>query len=350
MVDQHLRVMQSFGVPRATTNPYITMLDEELAATAGVTHLRFSWGGALFGNYDAFHWHWPEGKLHGSTWWKAAGKYVLTTLISLRHRISRRIAVVRTVHNLHLPDDNAVRLWLLRRIDAQTDHRIMLNTTTPVAPDQASTLILHGHYGDWYSSQPRVERLPGRIGTFGGVRRYKSLLGLLEAYRGAVEQEPHLTLRIGGRPSTPELAQELQSQAADLPGVHLTLEFLSDAELAELATSSELIVFAYQFMHNSGAVLAALSFSRPVLVPRNEANEALAAEVGAEWVLMYDGELDHDALLGAWRRAAAHRREHPHAVPDLSRREWSDAGVQHAHAYQVAVGAKRGRRELQRVG
>lgn len=338
-----LRVMQSFRAPRVTTNPYITMLDEALAGTDGIEHVRFSWVGALLGRYDVFHWHWPEGKLHGTSWWKSAGKYALTVLLSARHRVSRRIAVVRTVHNVELPDDNPVRTWLLRRIDAQTNHRIILNETTRLPASQPRTLILHGHYRDWYSQYPHFESVRGRLGTFGGVRRYKSVRNVIVAYRDAQTDDPELTLHIGGRPSTPVLAEELRQVSAESPGVRLQLTFLTDAELVELATSSELVVLAYRFMHNSGSVLAALSLDRPVLVPRNEVNTALAEEVGTSWVQMYDGELTGEALSVALRESRITTGDRP----DLSRRDWDHAGQQHLHAYRVAVQSVRSsRREV----
>ncbi|MGW9158898.1 MULTISPECIES: glycosyltransferase [unclassified Microbacterium] len=333
-----IRVMQSLGAPRPTTNPYNKMLDEALGSTEGLVHLRFSWKTALFGRYDAFHWHWPEAKLHGSSWWKSTGKYLLTTALVARHRLSRRIAVVRTVHNIELPDDNAPRLWLLRFIDRHTDYRILINETTPLPPGTPHSLILHGHYRDWYAKFPSAERVPGRLGSFGGVRRYKGLEGFIDAYAEAVETEPTLSLKIGGRPSTPELGDDLRARTAGLPGVELHLDFLSDAELVQLATSSELIVLAYRFMHNSGSVLAALSMARPVLVPRNEANEALAREVGPEWVLMYDGDLDASTVVEAWHAVSTLT-----GSPDLSRREWADAGRAHRDAFREAVVHKRRR-------
>lgn len=332
-----VRVMQSFGAPRVTTNPYITMLDRALAASGEVEHLRFSWRGALLGRYDVFHWHWPEVKLHGGSAVSSVGKYVLTALLSIRHSLSRRIAVVRTVHNLELPDDNAPRLRLLRRIEHQADHRIVLNETTLLPDGTARSVILHGHYRDWYGPLPRVDRVPGRLGTFGGVRRYKGVSGFVDAYAEAVRHDDRLSMTIGGKASTRELAEDLCARVAELDGVTLQLEFLSDAELVELVTASELVVLAYRFMHNSGSVLAALSLDRPVLVPRNEPNEALAAEVGAEWVQMYDGEIDGRALLDALRAV----RGIDAARPDLSRREWADAGAAHAAAYRAALRARR---------
>lgn len=338
MTDSGIRVMQSLGAPRPTTNPYNKMLDDALGATEGLTHLRFSWKTALFGRYDAFHWHWPEAKMHGSSWVKSTGKLVLTAALAMRHRLSRRIAVVRTVHNIELPDDDAARLLVLRFIEKHTDYRIAINETTPLPAGAPHHLILHGHYRDWYAEYPAAERVRGRLGAFGGVRRYKGLEGFIDAYGEAVATEPQLSLAIGGRPSSTELGDDLRARTADLPDVHLQLDFLSDAELVQLATSSELIVLAYRFMHNSGSVLAALSLDRPVLVPRNEANEALAREVGADWVRMYDGDLDADDLVATWRAVAD-----LDGSPDLSRREWADAGRAHADAYRAAVRVKRSR-------
>jgi glycosyltransferase involved in cell wall biosynthesis len=336
--------MQSFRAPRPTTNPYITMLDAALSATDDLEHLRFDWRRAVLGRYDAFHWHWPEGKLESTTWWKKAGKHVLFAIILLRHRFSR-VAVVRTVHNLELPEGiGPVTRRMLLMVEALTDFRIVLNETTPVRPGQSYRAILHGHYRDWYD-QPHAAVVPGQLGYFGMVRRYKSLDVLFSAYAEAHSGDPELSLRLGGRPSTPELGSQVRAQIEELPNVSAKLEFLADDELVELTTSSELVVLPYRHMHNSGSVLATLSLGRPVLVPRNEANQALAREVGQAWVQQFDGELDGQQLLAA---LAEVRRIPPGEVPDLSRREWDEAGRAHAAAYREAVAVKARRRASRR--
>ena len=104
-------------------------------------------------------------------------------------------------------------------------------------------------------------------------------------------------------------------------------------------SASELVVLPYREMHNSGSVLAALSLGRPVLVPANAANERLAEEMGAGWVRTYRDDLtsaDLVAVLGSLR-------EQPLAgSPDLSAREWSDAGEQHRAAFEQALDAAPG--------
>jgi len=330
--------MESFQTPRSTTNPYITQLDRALSQTPGVLLERFSWWGALTGTYDVFHWHWPEGKLEGSSRGRSLLKYLVALAIVLRHRLSRRIVVVRTVHNVELPEVSAPRRWLLSYIDRHTDHRIVLNPTTLVPAGAPASLILHGHYRDWYAPHPRQDPIPGRLATFGAVRRYKSVDTLLGAYRDAVAHRSGLSLEIGGRPTSAAIEQDVRERTAVLPNVRLSLEFLSDAELVRLTTSAELIVLAYRFMHNSGSVLAALSLGRPVLVPRNRVNEELAAEVGPDWVLMFDGDLDAHDLIAAMEHAGRLRG----LSPDLSGRDWDEAGRAHRAAFLEALVTKRG--------
>lgn len=333
-----MRVMQSFRAPRSTTNPYITMLDESLARELGAGHRRFDWREALFTTYDVFHWHWPEGKIEGTNWWKTTGKHLLVGALLLKHRLSG-VAVVRTVHNVQLPDVRRISRWLLNQIDDHTDYRIVLNETTELPPEQPRSLIVHGDYRSWYSRYPRSPMQAGRIGAFGAVRRYKSTDSLLAAYGDAVAQRPSMSLRIGGRPSTPELERGVSDAVEALPGAEATLRFITDEELVSMVSSCELVVLGYRFMHNSGSVLASLSLQRPVLVPRNAVNEALADEVGHDWVLMYDGDLSGDDIVSALDRCAA---RDPAGAPDLSRRTWGETGRAHRLAYEQAVLARRG--------
>ena len=130
-------------------------------------------------------------------------------------------------------------------------------------------------------------------------------------------------------------------QVGALPNARVVPDFLEDPDFVRLLTSCSLVVLAYRFMHNSGSVLAALSLGRPVLVPRNEVNEALAAEVGEMWVHMYDEDITGADVLKALQASGGLP---PSGSPDLSMRSWDIAGPQHRQAYEAAIAAKRGRR------
>ncbi len=337
-MSRRLRVMQAYQRLRPTTNPYIVQLDRALGSTAGMEHLRFTWRRALLGRYDVLHLHWPETRLGGSNRVKAIGNQVRFALLLLRLRLSR-IAVVRTVHNVELPQDiTRIQRALLVALERATTLRIVINETTTLPADQPVETILHGHYRDWFAEFPASEATPGRFGYAGLIRRYKGVEHLVTTFRELAERGRAVSLTVGGRPSTTELAETITELAADDDRIRLELHFLSDAELVTIMTSAELVVLPYRFMHNSGGTLAALSLDRPVLIPANETNAALAAEVGPGWIHTYEGELTADDLDRTLTLVQAGDRS---PQPDLSARDWADAGTRHLAAFGRAATLRR---------
>lgn len=332
-----LTVLQSAPPPRPTTNPYIVMLREHLRS-AGVEVLDFSWRNALFGRYDVVHLHWPETMPEGRNRWRALVRETLTCVLIMRIAVMR-IPVVRTVHNVHLPQGLSRRVVaMLRALEKLTTLRIRLNTSTVTPPGAAVETILLGHFRDWFGTYPRTDIVPGRIGYFGFVRRYKGVETLIDAFRAAGQQLDGLSLTIAGKPSTQQLAAALTEQAGNDPNIELDLRFISDAELVRLATSCELLVMPYHFMHNSSGALTSLSLDRPVLVPDNEVNRQLSEDVGPGWVYRYPGTLRDTDLLDA---ITALRTEPPTARPDLSARDWDRVGKAHEAAYRRAIDLRR---------
>jgi len=332
-----LVVQQSFPEPRPTTNPYIVMLRDSLAATPGVQVRTFSWRAALLGRYDVFHAHWPEILVAGRNGPRAAVRQLLTVALLTRLWLTRT-PIVRTLHNLKRPEGISRREDLIL---AWFEHRtalvILLNSSSTAPPGVAGVIIPHGHYRGWFSAYAKPASVPGRLSYFGLVRRYKGVDTLLRAFR---ELSGDVSLRVAGKPSSPELARSLTELAAGDDRIELTLRFLSDEELTAVAGEGELVVLPYREMHNSGGALTALSLGRPVLVPDNEVNRRLGAEVGPGWVFTYDGELTADQLDATLRALRSVDRV---AEPDLSRREWDSAGRQHVDAYRRAVAARRHR-------
>ncbi|MET0694732.1 MAG: glycosyltransferase [Propionibacteriaceae bacterium] len=334
---ESLVVQQSFPEPRPTTNPYIVMLRASIESTPGLELRTFSWRAALLGRYDVFHAHWPEILVAGRTAPRALARQLLTLALLLRLRLTRT-PIVRTLHNLKRPEgisrrENAI----LALFERQTTLLILLNSSTPPPAGKATATVLHGHYRDWFARYPQPDPVPGRLSYFGLIRRYKGVDVLLRAFR---ELTGDVSLRVAGKPSSGELAQSLTALAADDPRVRLDLAFVPDEELARVACEGELVVLPYREMHNSGGALTALSLNRPVLVPANEVNDQLSAEVGPGWVHSYAGELSADQLRSTLE--AVHTTDRTDR-PDLSRREWDLAGRQHLEAYRQAIGIVRGR-------
>ena len=335
-----ISVLSSFPAPRPTTNPYIVQLARALSSTEGVEFTTFSWSAALTGRVDVFHAHWPEILVGGRRGPKKIARQLLFAAMVLRFLV-RRTAIVRTVHNLHLPQDiSAAERILLTWFDRCTTHRVILNDSTRLPASQTHTLVPHGHYRDWFDGRPRHEPLPGRIAFVGMIRRYKGTETLVEAFRSLPDRS--LSLSVAGKPSSDELRAELRRIADADPRIHFRFEFLDDAELVHVVTEAELVVLPYRHMHNSGGVLTALSLDRPVLVPDNEVNRRLAQEVGPRWVHLFTGELQAADLERALESVRAAGGLHHGVRPDLGRREWTETGPDHAAAYHLALRSVRG--------
>lgn len=330
-----VRVLQSYIGPGPQTNPYIIQLHDSLAATPGAMPRSFSWRTALLGRYDVFHTHWPEALIERRGRLSTFGRQVLYALLLARLRLLR-IPIVRTAHNVEPPRGiGRMERLLLAGTDRLTRVRILLNEFTPVPPGTETVLIEHGHYRDWFARFAAADPVPGRLLFFGKVRRYKNAGGLLRTFRAC--EDAAASLRIVGSPSSPELADELRAAAGADPRVELMLRFVDDAELVQEVGGARLVVLPYPEMHNSGSVLAALSLDRPVLVPDNAFNRALAQEVGEDWVIRFAGDLETSDLARGLAEASA-----LHGRPDLDRRDWGSTGRRHLEAYRRAILGRRG--------
>ncbi len=323
----------SFGRPRATTNPYIVQLFEGLAAHPAVEPLLFSWRRAFRGEYDVFHVQWVEAMLDGRTPLRRRTKGLLFLLLLVSMRL-RGIKLVRTAHNL-VPHERhrGLRGLAIRLTERWTDAVIRLNEHTGLADEAATITIAHGHYRDWLAPhRVEVTPVPRRVLYFGLIRAYKGLEDLLEVM--ASDPDADLELRIVGSPQDEVIAARVRAAAAVDPRVTCELTYVDDATLAREVLSSAVVVLPYRAMHNSGALLLALSLDRPVLAPANAVTDDLAAEVGPSWVQRFSPALTMPDLLRSLEAADALTS----MAPDLSGRDWRPAVDRHVGVYRTLVG------------
>jgi beta-1,4-mannosyltransferase len=331
-----IRVLQSYPTPRPNRNPYTALMTQSLQQEPAIDLRLFTWRNALLSSFDVFHVHWPETKLRGSSQPKSFVLRLLYALLLLKIWICR-IPVVRTAHNLELPQGiSRTERWLIELTNWLTTLRIALNTTTTFPSHQAFEVIPHGHYREWYARYDRESAIPGRVSFVGLIRRYKGVDTLIRAFHEL--DRPDASLVIAGAPSTDELASSLVDEAAGDPRVRLDLRLLDDLEFVAVVCQSQVVALPYREMHNSAGALTALSLDRPVLVPRNTVNERLSDEVGPGWVHLYDGDLTEDDLSAVLSSSAPSASQ-----PDLSARDWSHCGPRHLTAYRRAL-------ELRRAG
>lgn len=334
---RRLRVVQSFRFGREQSNPYLAQLVRSLPES--IECVEFSWRRVLVERYDVLHVHWPEWMIRRRSRWKTAGRIILMVLMLTRIALSRK-TVVRTVHNdaAHEPG-HPLEAVVLEWLDRLTGAAILLNPASPGFRDVPSTVILHGDYREWFASYPLAEPEAGRLVNFGLIRPYKGVERLIEAFAQIGDRE--VSLRIVGRPSTTELGETIRRMSERDARVHIHLAYVDDRQLALEVSSAELIVLPYAAMHNSGAVILALSLGRPVLVPESPTTKLLRDEVGEDWVWIFSGEVGPTEITSALRWATTARRR---GRPDLSRRAWSDTGEQTARIYREAVRSNRTKR------
>lgn len=327
-----LTVLQSGPRPLPTTNPYNIMLARSIEERPAIDFRYFSWREALVGRHEVFHAHWPEAMLRGATPLKSGAKQALFAVLLLKWK-ANRTAIVRTVHNIGLPQGISRReTLLLQAFDHQTALRICLNEHTPTPHGHARHVIPHGHYRPWYESYPRSTTQTGRIAYFGMIRRYKGVDRLVEAFHETTD--PELSLTIAGKPSTPALGTDLARLVAGDHRIRLTPNFLENPDLVTTITEAELVVLPHPEMHNSGSALAALSLDRPVLIQDNAVNRDLQREVGAGWVHLYPGPLTGTDLVDALDTL---RTNPPNGRPRLESREWHHSAALHENAYRDAA-------------
>jgi glycosyltransferase involved in cell wall biosynthesis len=339
-MSEMLRVLQSFPVPRPTTNPYLVMLDRSLRRLPGTDVLTFSWRRALLAKYDVLHVHWPEILVNGATPVKKMARQLLTVALMIRLQTTRT-PLVRTVHNIYPPEGISRRERLiLDLMDRSTTLRIRLNTETELPKDAHFVTIRHGDYRDWFSTYSHQSPVPGQLCYVGLIRRYKGVEGLIAAFRQTENLMDGLTLRLAGNPSSADLRNTIVGLSKADPRIKAKLSFIPDRELVEIVTSSELVVLPYRFMHNSGGVLMALSLGRPVLVPGNRVNAELQREVGPGWVHTFDGQLEPEDIIRTLKEI---RDVGAPAAPSFKNREWHEAAEKHLLAYRQAVSIRRGR-------
>lgn len=327
--DAKIRVLLSVrGLDRVddpSRNPYIDLLVDSLPGDVEV--LQFSWGTALTGRFDVFHSHWPEALVRSAAPWVRAVEYVLFVVFLARLRLGRK-GVVHTAHNDRPHElSSPIEAFLLRMYFSSVTLFVDLNPVPTVGRDAPRVVIPHGDYQRWLSQHSRAPSEYGRICTFGMIRRYKNIPGLLRAFRDV--DDPAAVLTVLGSVSDAALGEEIEDLAAVDPRVELRLRYAGDAELVREITRSALVVLPYEHIKNTGAGIYALTLARPILVPRTPETKAMRAEFGEAWVHLFSGPLTGAVITDTLRRLTSEDRP----GPDLSGRDWSQHGLAHRAAY-----------------
>lgn len=336
------------GLPH--DNPYISNLNSALREQVDLLDFRFS--RALLGRFDVVHIHWPEYLLRSGSRSRRLLRQILFALFIVRIRV-RRTAAVATIHNERPHEDGGflertlIRMWMnsvTTRIYLTRAAADAWSTRSGSARRGRAVVIEHGHYGEDLIRLGMTDRTPHdgpiRLLTFGVIRRYKGIDGLLISMEAARSEGLDATLRIVGNPLDADVAATIEETTRQSPWLTSRLEFVSEDDLVQEILMSDGVVLPYEYMYNSGAMLLALTLRRAVLVPDGPTGAETAAEVGDGWVARFRPPLREDDL----RTFASGLRGRSGAGPDLSERAWDRIGRRHADAFHAATRARTGSR------
>ena len=261
-------------------------------------------------------------------------------------------SVVWTTHNVrpHEGRDTPLERWywsgVLRRVDAvihpSRASQAAVEARYPALAGVPHAVVRMGHYRGSYPDSISRDEARAAFGiaedaaviTFIGlVRPYKNVPRLIGLVR-ALPAERKVVLLVGGEPLNPELRSEIERAAGGDPRVRLTLRHVPEDDVQRYLRAADLVVLPFTDITNSGSALLALSFDRPVLVPRRGAMGELQELAGTDWVRTYDGELTSASLDEAL--AWAHAR--PAASPDLSPLNWGAIAEETLAFYRAVRG------------
>ena len=233
-------------------------------------------------------------------------------------------------HDRELDRPIIVQLFLRRLSGIIFLSNVNRQTIYDLYPTTRGTPYLTTRIGDYNAGaisipckRPNSTRV--EVMFFGRLLPYKNVNLLVSCFK-KLPQDSTTLLKVVGFYPEPNLLSELKSLTAGTD-IKLVIDWepLPLREIEEHVDGASCAVFPFRKILNSGSVFFALSRWRPVLAPRTGSLPELQADVGPEWLHLYDGELTAE-VLGDFIDFV---RNNPlQTPPDLSKYDWSKIGTE----------------------
>ena len=343
-----------------TANPYQSLLAQALTESGievifpqGYRRVLPLWRALISyqDRIDVIHLHWILPFLKGNNWFLKAiyGVKFLIDIILVR---LTGVKIVWTVHN-RLSHDTAfpkLELWVRRRIASLADSIILHNhaTLNEIATEyqfelNKATVIAHGNYRQFYQSaidsiQARQQLnlpLTGNIYLhLGLLRPYKGIENLLQVWQENECLFRDSTLIIAGKASE-EYRQKLDKLTSRSNNVIFIPQFIENERIHLFFSAATFVVLPYVALLNSGSLILAMSYGKPIIAPRLGSIPEMLREADA---LLYDSQ-DRAGLLEALKVSKCIDLEtlSQQVFQACDRLDWSLIGVKTAYVHQKVV-------------
>lgn len=337
------RIVLAF-YPSSPGNPYEKMLYAS-AAKARITAMPVDDLSTLLdsrlgnlGERLVLHVHWTAPVLGpGMTPGEARdlGKKFLRQIEELQKRGAKLVWTVHNVmpHECRFPDEEAAfRQQLADRADLL--HVMCERTSEYVSayytlPPEKIRVVPHPNYIDVYPNILDQARARAELGLkpdqtvfcfLGGIRPYKGVDRLLDAFGNVAEAKPESRLIVVGPPGRfPEIEAMAERCEAD-PRIIANFNRVADPDVQLYMNAADVVVLPHRSVLNSGSVMLALSFGRPVIAP---AVGCVAELLTPDVSMTFEAE-DPAALTAAMMKA-----------DELKDQRYRDAAFEKASAYPI---------------
>jgi len=302
-------------------NPYWTMLGKELSrfgvemVDSGTPTFSRHWLKENRNRLDVAHIHFVQ-PFYAYERTQARLRWVLRFARNILLARSYGIGTVFTLHNLRptyplTPQwvDFAGHLAAARLSDAVIVHCLAARRALKSRFGRVSGVfkIPHPNFIGHYANTISKSDARGILGIdhdatmflfLGGVRPNKGVDFLLNTF--ACLHDQRAVLVVAGKPWPPsEHIQSLTAMAAADPRVTLTLRHIEDDEIQTYLNASDIAVLPYRSILTPSSAVLAMSFGRPLIVPRLG---CLPEMVDAESAFLYE-PLDQEDLMAQLERS-----------------------------------------------
>jgi glycosyltransferase involved in cell wall biosynthesis len=179
---------------------------------------------------------------------------------------------------------------------------------------------------------------------FGLIRHYKGLDVLVSALPEIRRRVPDVRLVVAGDPLEPvEPVQELASSLGVDAAIEWRLEFVPDADVAQLVASAAAVVLPYREIESSGVLALAFGHGRPAVVSDLGAVGDAVREFGAgRAVPAEDARALADACADLLTDRVELRLAYDGALAARAALTWDEAARAHEAVYEELVGPAAG--------
>lgn len=276
--------------PLVRNNPYQSLLYSRCfdhgIAPIGITELHLAIEAEALpalGIDTWFHIHWTNQVLRDAPSKEQAVAKLGEFELMLDRLVKSGVRIAYTVHNV-LPHEHEFPAIETKVTQAIIDRATVVHVLTEDAPTLVSpTLVLpadrtvqiaHPSYMGVYPEH--LSQLQARyelgltaadtvIAVLGGIRAYKGIGPLLDAFVQAAAEDESLHLIVAGKPIDFPQAKALKARCEAHPRITSQFGRVPEERLQVYAKASDAIVLSHEGVLNSGVLPLAMTFGRPVI-------------------------------------------------------------------------------------